>query len=98
MRLVNLVFRYGLSVSQRIVYNNHNPVVSSFMTYHRVGSESTTTGATRGTRTGTRPDFTSGDRVARFQLSALCFVDHCLSLSHFPFSHCIVCPSSTHGS
>ena len=64
MRLVNLVFRYGLSVSQRIVYSNHNPVVSSFMTYHRVGSKSTTTGTIRGTRTGTRLEFTSDDRVS----------------------------------
>jgi hypothetical protein len=64
MRLVNLVCCYGLSVSQRIAYSNHNPVVSSFMTYQRVGSKSTTTGAIRGTRTGTRPEFTSGYRVA----------------------------------
>ena len=63
MRLVNLLFRYGLSVSQRIVYNNHNPVVYSFMTYHRDGSKNTTTGATRGTRTGTRPEFIADDRV-----------------------------------
>ena len=31
------------------------------MTYHRVGSKSTTTGATRGTITGTRPEFIAGD-------------------------------------
>jgi hypothetical protein len=60
------------------------------MTYHRVGSKNTTTGATRGTVPGTRPAFTSGDRVV--------FVDHCLSFSPFPFSYCIVCPSSIHGS
>jgi hypothetical protein len=77
MRLVNLVFRYGLSVSQRIVYSNHSPVVSSFMTYHRVGSKSTTTGATRGTRTGTRPECIADDRVDRF--SAICVV-FCRSL------------------
>jgi hypothetical protein len=72
MRLANLVFRYGLSVSQRIVYSNHNPVVSSFMTYHRFGSKSIMTGATRGTRTGTRPEITSGDRVDRS--SVICVV------------------------
>ena len=72
MRLVNLVFRYGLSVSQRIVHSNHSPVVSSFMIYHRVGSTSTTTGATRGTITGTRLEFIAGDRVDRF--SAICVV------------------------
>jgi hypothetical protein len=33
------------------VRRNHNPVLSSFMTYHRVCNKSNRTGATRGTGT-----------------------------------------------
>ena len=45
------------------VYRNHNPVLISFMTYHRVCSKSNTTGATYGAGTDYRPgapEFTPG--------------------------------------
>jgi hypothetical protein len=72
----DLVNRYGVSVSQMTqicsVCRNYNPVLSSFMTYHRDCNKSNTTRATCGAWTadpsGTH-EFTpslSGFRVARF--------------------------------
>jgi len=36
----------------------------------------------------------SGVRVTRSLVLCVCFVDHCLSLCPFSFSHCVVCPSA----
>ena len=63
----------------------HFPVLSSFMTYHRVCDWINTTGATGGTRTAYpsgAPEFTpcfSGVRVTRSLVLYVCFVDRCLS-------------------
>ena len=72
---------------------NHNPVLSSFMTYHRVCNESNTTGAYRGTGTAYPSgahEFTtgfSGVRVARSLPFCIVFFRSCC---RFSFDHCIV--------
>ena len=72
------------------------PVLSSFMTYHRVCSKSSTPGATSGAGTVTlpnhlssHPDF-SGVRVAGSLVFCVVFLRW---LSFFLFGHYIVCPS-----
>jgi hypothetical protein len=55
----------------------HFPVLSSFMTCHRVCNYINTTGATSGARTA----------------YPTCFVDRCLSFCTFSFGHCVVCSS-----
>jgi len=48
-----LVNHYRASVSQMStdMFRNHNPIISSFMTYHRVCNKSNTMGATCGAGT-----------------------------------------------
>jgi hypothetical protein len=85
------------------VRHNHNPVLSSFMTYHRCCNKSTTTGATctpetaylRTTRVHAR--FLVWFVMLDVSFSVYCFVDSCLSLFPFSFGHCIVCPSPIYG-
>ena len=75
------------------------PVLSSFMTYHRVCNQINTTGVTSGTGTAHPygvPEFTlgfSGVRVTRSLVLYVCFVDRCLSFCTFSFDHCVVCSS-----
>ena len=73
-----------------------NPMLSSFMTYHRVCNKRNTTVATCEERisysSGT-PKFTpsfSGVRVTRSLVLCVCFVDRCLSFCTFSFGHCVV--------
>jgi len=47
------------------VCSNHNPVISSFMTYHRVSYKSNTTGATYGSDLLTIPEHMSSSTIAR---------------------------------
>ena len=78
----------------------HFPVLSSFMTYHRVCNYINTTGATSGAGTACpsgAPEFTlgfSGVRVTRSLVLCVCFVDGCLSFCPYYLSHCVVCPTS----
>ena len=66
------------------------PILSSFITYHRVCNEINTTGAT--SRAGTAypsgaPEFTpvfSGFPVTRSLALCVCFIDHCLSFFFWP--------------
>ena len=67
---------------------NHFPVLSSFMTYHRVCNKINTTGTTSGAGAAypsTTPEFTPDCR-SLFVL-----------LSFFSFGHCFFCPSSIYG-
>jgi hypothetical protein len=81
----------------------HFPVLSSSMTYHRVCNYINTTGATSEAGTTYHSivhEFTPGFigvRVTRSLVLYVCFVDRCLSLCSFSFSHCVVCPCSTYG-
>ena len=81
----------------------HFPVLSSFMTYHRVCNYINTTGVTSGAGTAYPygvPEFTpgfSGVRVTRSLVLYVCFVDRCLSFCSFSFGHCVVCSSSIYG-
>ena len=69
----------------------HFPVLSSFMTYHRVCNWINTTRATGGTGTAypsRAPECTpcfSGARVTRSLVLCVCFVDRCLSFLYFFF-------------
>jgi len=69
---------------------NHKPVLSSFMTYHRVCNKSNTTGATclSFRSTWVHPRFLVGCMVLDL------FVEHCLSFCLLSFGHGIVCSSS----
>ena len=81
----------------------HFPVLSSFMTYHRV--------VTRLARSVplveqelltlqehlSSPPVFSGVRVTRSLVLCICFVDHCLSFCPFSFCHCVLCSSSIYG-
>jgi hypothetical protein len=86
----------------RICYTcrKHFPILSSFMTYHRVCNYINTTGATSGEGTaytsGASPVF-SGVRVTRSLVLYVCFVDHWLSFCSFSFGLCVVCSPSIHG-
>jgi hypothetical protein len=83
------------------ICRNHNPVLSSFMTYHRVCNKSNTTGTTCGTGTAypsRAPEFIvgcSGVCVTRYLVvCVMC----CRSLFvHYSFKHCVVCPLSICG-
>jgi hypothetical protein len=98
----DFVNRYGLSVSQMsmdmFVCHNHNSVLSSFRTYHRIYDKSMTTGATCEPGTAYYSgalEFTpvsSGVCVTR---SLVFCVMLCTSL--FSFVHCLVCSSSMYG-
>ena len=39
----------------------------------------------------------SGDRVTRYLVLCVCFVDRCLFFCSFSFGHCIVCSPSIYG-
>jgi len=73
------------------VCHNHNPVLSSFMTYHRVCNKSNTTGATCGSGTAypsEAPEFTpsfSGLRVARSLVFCVVFCRSLFALLSFFF-------------
>ena len=70
-------------------WRKHFPVLSSFMTYHRVYNYINTTGVTSGAATvnpSGEPEFTpvlSSVHVTRSLVLCVCFVDCCLSF--FPF-------------
>ena len=80
---------------------NHNPVLSSFMTYHWACNKSSTTSATCGSGTAANssrtPEFTSsppivsGVRVVLSLVFCVMLVDRCLSFCPFFLWHCIVC-------
>jgi len=78
----------------------HFPVLSSFMTYHRVCTYINTMDALVEQELLTLPVHLSsppvlcGVRVTRSLISYVCFVDRCLSLCTFSFDHCVVCSSS----
>jgi hypothetical protein len=90
---------------QRIwsTFCKHFPVVSSFMTYHRVCNYINTTGVTSGAGivyTSGAPEFTLGFSrvsVTRSLVLCACFVDHCLSFCTFSFGHYVVCSSLIYG-
>ena len=94
----DLLSRYGYVICS--VCHNYNPVLSSFMIYHRVCYKGYKTGATSGVGTVTLPDHLdsspvfSGVRVAQ---SLVFCVMLCISLlvplSFFSCDHYIVCPS-----
>jgi len=83
---VNVVYNWP-----RICYvcRSHNPVLSSFMNYHRVCNKSNTTGATSGAGTaypfGT-PEFIPGFNGVRVSQSLVFWVVFCRSLLVFFFS------------
>ena len=67
----------------------HNPVLSTFMTYHRVSSKSNTTGATCETETFSlsdelTPGFKWGSYCLIYSFLVECFVDHYLSVFFWP--------------
>ena len=68
----------------------HFPVLSSFMTYHRMCNQINTTGATSGAGTAypaVAPRFTpgfSGVRVTRSLVLCVCFLDLSLSFFYWP--------------
>ena len=75
------------------VSRNHNPVVSSFVTYHRVCNEDNTTGDTSGTGTAQLPeDLSSTPVISRIRqfFSVQYFVDHYLSFYTLNFRLAIV--------
>ena len=63
---------------------NHNPVLSSIMTYHQVCNKSNTTGATSKAGTAHPSEHLSPQPV---------LVGFTLFNIPFSFGHCIVCPS-----
>ena len=80
--------------------HKHLPVLSSFITYHRVCNKINTTGATSGAGTAYpsgAPEFISVFsgvvRVNRSLVLCVCFVDRCLSFCTFSLCHCVVCSS-----
>ena len=85
------------------ICRKHCPVLSSFMTYHRVCNQINTTGVTSGTGTVypprhlSSPPVFSGVRVTQSLVLCVCFVDRCLSFYTFSFGHCVVCSSSIYG-
>ena len=75
--------------------------LSLFTTYHRVCSQSNTTGAISGARTASLLEFNlflMGFKLLDLQFSVQCFVDCCLSFCPFSFGHFCVCPSSIYAS
>ena len=77
----------------------HFPVLSSFMTYHRVVTRLTRRVPlveqellTLSEHLSSPPVF-SGVRVTRSLVLYVCFVDRCLFFCTFTFVHCIVCSS-----
>ena len=89
------------------ICRNHNPVLSSYMTYHMVCIKSSTMGVTCEARTAYHsgaPEFTPGfcgvpvDESSVFCVmscrSWFVLLSLCLSFFLFSFGHCIVSPSS----
>ena len=82
------------------VCHNHNVILYSFMTYHRVWNKNNTTLTTCGTETAYpsgASELTLVFRGVRVPQSLVFCVNFCRSmfvlLSSFSFFHCIVCPS-----
>jgi hypothetical protein len=77
------------------ICRNQNPVLSPFMTYHRVCNKSNTTDATSGAETA----YTSGapEFIPGFLRGSWCsiisFVDRCLPCSLLSFGHSLYCLS-----
>jgi hypothetical protein len=92
----DLVDRYKISVLQMTICHNHFPVLSSFMTYHRVCDHISTTGVTSGAtiaypseHLNLPPDF-SEVRGTRTLVLYVCFVDRCSTFWTFSFGHCLL--------
>ena len=74
----------------------HFPVLSSFMTYHRLTRWMTLVEQEQ----LTLPEHLSslwvfsGIRITRSFVLCVCFVDRCLSFCTFSFGHCVVCSFS----
>jgi hypothetical protein len=98
-RYHDLVNHYRVSVSQMTMdmsaCRNHNPVLSSFMTYHQVSNKSNTTGARNCLPFWSTPVF-SGVHVARSLVFCVMFCRWLFVLLSFFFGHCVVCPSSSY--
>ena len=78
-----LVNRYGVSVSQKSVCRNRNPILSSFMPYHPVCNNSNTTAATCDagiSYPSGAPEFTPGFSGVYVAWSFVCCVMFCRSL------------------
>ena len=100
---MNLIDRYGISVSQ--MTRIYVPLVvntSRSFPYSRLF----TGFVTRFTRLveqelltlpecPSSPQVFSGVRVTRSSVLCVCFVDRCLSFCTFSFGHCVVCSSSS---
>jgi len=102
-----LVFIYRIYIEKYLCHkwlwlcsicHNHNAVISSCMTYHRVCKKSNRTGAT--SWTGTTCVSRAPELIPRFSVEfvllnlyffVLRFVDHCLSFCQFSFDHCFFC-------
>jgi len=78
------------------VTNNHNPVLSSCLTYHQLCNKSYTMGVTHGAGTAYPSgahEFTLVFSVVRFRSLVFCRLICCLSYCSFSFGHCAVSPS-----
>jgi hypothetical protein len=81
----------------------HFPVLSSFMTYHRVVTRLTRPVSLMDQELLTLPEHMSsppvfsGVRVTRSLVLCVCFVDRFLFFCIFSFGHCVVCSSSIYG-
>ena len=83
-----------LVVEVYLICRNHNPVYSTFMTYHRICNKSNTADTTCGTGTAYpsgAPEFTSG-----FKLGSCCLIFSLLCNDLYNnvclICHCIACP------
>ena len=102
-----LVNSYGVSVSRMtndiFRCRNYNPIISSFMTYHRVSNKSNAMGST--CEAGIAYPSGASEFIpvlVRFVLFDLlfyvwCFVVRCSSFCPFSFGHCVACHSSVSG-
>ena len=91
----DLVDRYGISVSQMTTDMFHFPVLSSFMTSHRICNQINTMGVTSGA-----PEFTSGFQwgLCYSIFSFICmFCRSLFVLCIISFGHCVLCSSSIYG-
>jgi hypothetical protein len=100
----DLVDRIGIYVSQMPTIcstcSKHLPVLSSFMTYHRICNYNNATGVTSGggnAYPSREPEFTPGFQWSSCYsiFSFMCMFCRSLFvlLSFFFFGHCVVCPS-----
>jgi hypothetical protein len=81
----------------------HFPILSSFMTYHRVVTRLTRPVSLMDQELLTLPEHMSsppvfsGVRVTRSLVLCVGFVDRCFFFCIFSFGHCVVCSSSIYG-